>query len=118
VRFRAEKFALYNKNGLYDRYIEYGICPVCGREIAVLSGRRFSDNRLVTEKLVKRKAVNLYNECMQDITHGIQKIKHGAKSNAGFFYGENRELKKGGIRRYRVDFNNKKDLIEEAVLNG
>ena len=120
-RFRGKKFALSDKNGLYDRYLEVGYCPICEKYIAVLTGRRFIDNQVVVDKRVKRKAVNLYKECMPDVIHNIHKIKFGTKSNAGFHYGENKIITKGDknyIRVYRVDFNNSKDLIEEKVLNG
>ncbi len=118
-RFRGEKFALVDKNGLYNRYLEVGICPICQKQIAVLVGRRFLDNKLVFEKKEKRKAINLYNECMSEVTYNIRNIKYGTKSNAGFYFGENRIVKVGEnlvIKRYRVDFNNTKELIEENKL--
>lgn len=68
-------------------------------------------------KSKRKKALKLFNDYQKDIVDKMiaGKIKYGNRSNMGFRYGLNTEVKnrKGvvEIRQYAVDFNGTKELL-------
>ena len=91
-----------------------GFCPKCNAFVVEVNKRHF-DGRWVTELAKRKKALKLYEQYCPDIIGIFERtIKTGNKSNMGFRYGLNTEVIKNGestIKRYAVDFNGTKELI-------
>ena len=82
-----------------------------------MSKRNYS-GRWTFETAKRKKALRLYNEYKSDIIGNVQKnVKQGNRSNMGFRFGENVEIKncKGEklIRQYAVDFNGTRELMKK-----
>lgn len=68
------------------------------------------------ETAKRKKALKLYNDHKADIIGGyIKNIKYGNRSNMGFRFGENVEVRikdKIEVRQYAVDFNGTRELVK------
>lgn len=116
--FKGKFERLSPKNGYYDRSLEFGFCPHCNKPIITYIFKN-SNAEIITVRYVKRKALKLYNELISDIIplQNIVNIKYGNKSNMGFHWGENKEIKnsKGKIIKIKVakvDFNGTKNILD------
>lgn len=115
-KFYARDIYSLTPKDYVERILEVGFCPKCGAFVAELRKRNF-EGKWTIEYAKRKKALRLYEENKNDIVRDlISKVKHGNKSNMGFRYGENVEVKsKDGsveIRHYAVDFNGTKELLK------
>lgn len=113
--FQAKESYILESKGYVERTLESGFCPHCGSWVVELGKRDFS-GRWIIETAKRKKALKLYNEHKPDIIGDILKnVKHGNRSNMGFRFGENVEVRdrKGEthIKQYAVDFNGTKELL-------
>lgn len=98
--------------------LEVGFCPHCGNFICVVGKKDY--NREWHYQVAKRKqALKLYEEYKNFISEDLtyKKQKYGNRSNMGFRYGLNLEIKNSkreviGTKQYSVDFNGSKELIK------
>ena len=103
--------------GYSKALLEYGFCPHCSSFVVEVCKLNY-DGTWEIEKGKRKKAQNLFAQYQNRIIDNLSnsRIKHGSKSNMGFRYGKNVEVKncKGKvthIRRYAVDFNETASLI-------
>lgn len=119
-RFQAKEVQyLTPTSDFIERILLVGICPHCNMFVTELRQRRI-DGSWNISVLKRKKALRLYEQLKNQFVRQKNNFKTGTKSNSGFVYGVNVQIKKSGkeyIRRYSVDFNGVKKLIQEE-LNG
>lgn len=99
----------------YYRYLEYGVCPVCGCKRFIDYKQIFEDDDNVVEKLkeFKGKAAKEEYERWQNI---LNKGNQGTLSKQFFYYGEYQRSKNGYFKTYRKNFNNEKEFLFKAKV--
>ena len=61
-----------------------------------------------------KKALRLYDDNIPDFISNLEKeVKKGNRTNMGFRYGENVEVRGKFIKQYAVDFNGTKELVKK-----
>lgn len=99
----------------YYRYLEYGVCPVCGCKHFIDYKQILEDDDNVVEKLkeFKGKAAKEEYERWQNI---LNKGNQGTLSKQFFYYGEYHRSKNGYFKTYRKNFNNEKEFLFKAKV--
>jgi len=107
-----ERYSLIDNDNYILRRYEYGVCPICGNKVLTEYKTSRKDGTRFSDVLKKRKAEVAYKRFQKERQTEIynSKIQTGNKSNMGFRYGINSEIKnnKGeiiGIKSYAKDFN-------------
>lgn len=98
-----------------------GYCPNCGSMIVEIHQLNWKGE--VSSKVFRReKARKIYERLEPAITGDFYgKIKYGTIANMAWRYGDNREIHNRlgevvEIRRYSIDFNGTKELIESIKV--
>lgn len=116
-RFHAQEVYSLEPNGYAERILEIGDCPQCGNRVVTVCKKTYTGN-WIYETCKRKKAQKLFEENKSSIIGGlIKNFRTGNKSNMGFRYGDNVEIRKKDKiehRQYAVDFNGTRELVKLA----
>ena len=90
-----------------------GNCPHCDKFVVEVYKKNYK-GKWSSFQAKKRKALRLFEQYASNIVNRDSSIKYGNRSNMAFRYGLNIEANQKGkkiIKRYAVDFNGTKELL-------
>lgn len=103
-------------NEYQSRVMVVGFCPNCCNIVLEIHSQDFKGNQH-TKTFRREKAKKMYEKMQCNIIGDyVAKVKFGTRSNMGFHYGDNKEIRnpKGmivGFRQYSVDFNGTRKVV-------
>lgn len=109
------------RDGFYNRCLYLGKCPVCKKDVVILSETRQKDGQIFQDKAVGEKSQSLVDKVINQVNFTRQEVKIKKGKPYKWTYAENKEIHNNqgkviAIRRKACDWYGQKEVREEIRL--
>ena len=108
----ADIWYLFDISGFKERKLLVGKCAKCKQSVISLIEIRKTDDKIFIQNEVGKKAEHVAEICLNQINYTLEDTKEQESAPKGFVYGKTKkDIKNKRYNIYRVDFNNREELI-------
>ena len=108
---------LLDKDNYTNRRIYLAKCPICNKNIALLSFMDTNTNTFIEQYFYSGGVTRIKEKYKKDVVSTMLGFKYKYKAPSGFKYGINKEIKKNGkiiaLKQYACDFSGNKALVKK-----
>lgn len=109
------------RDGFYNRRLFLGKCPICKKDIVILSETRKKDGQIFTDKKVGQQSQSLVDKVINQVNYTRQEVKIKKGKPYKWTYAENKEIHNNqgkviSIKRRACDWYGQSEVREEIRL--